>query len=135
MAEIKETIRDFLDFDIENEYYDNAKKEELVKMFKEILFEDDTTVRQFLKALFETTGTIAQQYSLVAPEGEVTEEIPTEEPIDEPEEQEDSNEPEELEDAEEMEDAEETEDAEELEDSIEESKKFYRNVASNILYD
>lgn len=79
--EIKDIIRDFTGFNVENDYYQKEKKEELVRQFKKIIYEDDNTVRQFLKAFFESSKKIAGEYSLIANEGEV-EEIPTE--IDEP---------------------------------------------------
>jgi len=123
--DIKEVIRDFVNFDIENNYYQKEDKEELVRQFKQILYEDDVTVRQFLKSFFESTKNLAEQYSLIAGEGEVVEE-----PIEEPEE------PEELEDAEEPEDEEPedaTEEIETTEESIHTNK--YVKTAANILYE
>ncbi|MFW6282042.1 MAG: hypothetical protein ACOC1O_04540 [bacterium] len=113
--EIKNIIRDFVKFDIENNYYDEEQKKELVEQFEKILFEDDVTVRKFLKSLFMSTKDLADQYSLIGREEEAVEE-----PTDEPEEMEDS--------------VEEPEDS--VEDiSFEESKKVYRTIAANILYD
>ena len=130
MADIKDVIRDFVNFDVENNYYQEDQKDELVRMFKEILFEDETTVRQFLKSFMENAKSLASQYSLVAGEGEaLAEPIAGAAEVEEIE-------PEETEDAEEVEDAEEMEDAEELEDAVEESAiARYRKAASNILYE
>lgn len=109
--EIKNIIRDFVKFDIENNYYDEEQKKELVEQFEKILFEDDVTVRKFLKSLFMSTKDLADQYSLIGRE---------EEAVEEPEEMEDS--------------IEEPEDS--VEDiSFEESKNVYRTIAANILYD
>jgi len=108
---IKDVIRDFVNFDVENDYYQDENKEEIVRMFKQIMYEDDVTVRKFLKSFFKNTKDLAKQYSLVAGEGEV-EEIPTEEPED---------------------------DGEEIEEepavTPESVKDFYRKAASNILYE
>lgn len=130
--DIKETIRDFVKFDIENDYYKEDEKKDLVKMFEEILFEDDTTVRQFLKSVFSSVKDLANDFSLVADEGEAIEEPSLEEPEDAIEEPEDS--------IEEPEDAmEEPEDAgEEPEDALEapvEHSNIYTKIAANILYE
>jgi len=118
---IKDVIRDFVNFDVENDYYQDENKEELVRQFKQIMYEDDVTVRQFLKSFFQSTKDLAKEYSLVAGEGEVTE-IPVEEPEDSVEEPEDAGE--------EPEDA-----GEEPEVTPESIKDFYRKAASNILYE
>lgn len=81
--EIKETIRDFVNFDIENDYYKDDEKVELAKKFKDILFHDDTTVRQFLKSILSNFRDVAMDYSLVAKNGDVIEE--PEDSIEEPE--------------------------------------------------
>ena len=47
--EIKKVIRDFVKFNIENDYYQKEDKEDLVVSFKKILFEDDVVVRKFIK--------------------------------------------------------------------------------------
>jgi hypothetical protein len=124
---IKNVIRDFFNFDIENDYYKEEDKDNLVKMFKEMLEEDDTTVRQFLKSLFDSGKDLANQYSLIANEGEVVEE-PMEEPEDAMEEPEDAGE--EPEDA-----GEEPEDAMEEPSEVPESYSIYRKIASNLLYE
>jgi hypothetical protein len=116
--EIKDVIRDFISFDIENNYYQKEDKEELVRNFKKIVYEDDTTVRQFLKAFFESTKKLANEYSLVAGEGEVEEE-PVEN--EEPEEDVGEEQPE-----------------EEVQDEIPEvpeSTNIYRSTAARILYE
>lgn len=105
--EVKDVIRDFVNFDIEKNYYQKADKEEIVANFKEILFADDTTVRQFLKSLFEDAKKLADKYSLIAKEGEATEE-PTNEPNNE------QTPPEE---------------------TVPESYRVYRKLASNMLYE
>jgi len=111
--EIKETIRDFVNFDIENDYYKDDEKVELAKKFKDILFYDDATVRQFLKSLLSNFREVARDYYLVAKEGGV---------IEEPDEPEDA--------------------VEEPEDSIEEPlsteesfKRIVRKSAADILYE
>jgi len=109
---IKEVIRDFVGFDIENDYYQKEKKEELVRQFKQIVYEDDATVRQFLKSFFNSTKSLAEQYSLIEGEGEAIEE-PNEMSVEEP-----------------------PEEPEEAEETAEESvKNFYRSTASNLLYE
>jgi hypothetical protein len=119
--EIKEVIRDFVSFDIEKNFYQKEDKEELVRKFKQIIFEDDVTVRKFLKSFFDSTKKLADQYSLIAKEGETTEE--------------------ELDDKEENEQGEPTEEmgdevpTAETDEKKEESYRIYRTVASNILYD
>jgi hypothetical protein len=52
--EIKEVIKNFVDFDIENNYYQKEQKEEMLRNFKKIVYEDDVTIRQFLKAFFKS---------------------------------------------------------------------------------
>jgi hypothetical protein len=118
--DINEIIKDFVNFDIEKNYYQKEDKEELVRQFKKIVYEDETNIRQFLKTFFESAKKIASEYSLVASDNE-TEEIPVE--IQEP--------------AEGEIETEEPEDASEEEPvSTEESNSAYlRKVASNILYE
>lgn len=79
--DIKDTIRDFVNFDIEKNYYQKEDKEELVRQFKKILYEDDITVRKFLKSFFEETKKLAEEYSLIAKEENI-EEIPVDEPLE-----------------------------------------------------
>jgi len=94
MAEdINRIITDFVNYDIENDYYQEDDKDELVRDFKKILYHDDPTVRQWLKAVFNSSQMLADEYDLIAKEGEA-EEVPVEEPegevvepeIEEPEE-------------------------------------------------
>jgi hypothetical protein len=121
-TEINDTIKDFVNFDIEKNYYQKEDKEELVRQFKQIVYEDETSVRQFLKSMFQSAKKLAAEYSLIVSDGE-TEEIPVE--IEEPIEGEI--------------DIEEPEDASEVEEepiSTEESNQsFMSRVASNILYE
>lgn len=114
--DIKDTIRDFVNFDVEKNYYQKEDKEELVRQFKKILYEDDITVRKFLKSFFEETKKIAEEYSLIAKEENV-EEIPVEEPTETETEEEPSE--------------------ENLENTEEEKtqESFFVKVASNILYE
>lgn len=108
--EIKETIRDFVNFDIENDYYKDDEKVELAKKFKDILFHDDATVRQFLKTILSDFRETARNFSLIAKEGEVVEE--PEDAVEEPE------------------------DSIEEPISTEESMKtFFRKSAADILYE
>jgi len=79
MSEIKEIIKDFVNFDIEKNYYQKEDKEELVRRFKKIVYEDETTIRKFLKALFEASKKLASEYSLITADKEI-EEIPAELP-------------------------------------------------------
>lgn len=120
--EINEIIKNFVNFDIENNYYQKEDKEELVRQFKKIIYEDETNIRQFLKAFFEAAKKLASEYSLVASDSE-TEEIPVE--IEEPVEGEI--------DVEEPEDA--AEETPEETETTEESASFMSKVASNILYE
>jgi hypothetical protein len=117
--EIKRAITDFTNFDVENDYYQVEDKEELVRLFKKILFEDDTTVRQFLKAFFQSTKELADEYSLLEGDEEAQEE-PVEEPSEETEEPEDA--------------AEETPEPETQEEAVD-IRKAYRSIAANILYE
>ena len=117
--EIKDIIRDFVNFDVEKNYYQKEDKEELVRDFKKILYEDDVTVRKFLKSFFILTKKLANEYSLVAKEGEAIEDINNTE-------------------NEEGDSGEETEKSSgnaEKETKVPESYKLYRSVASNILYE
>lgn len=99
--EISKVIRDFVNFDIVNNYYNKEEKEELVRQFKKIIYEDDVTIRKFLESFFEKTKQLADEYSLIGDEddvedvtdGEDDDEIDVEEPeeddeIEEPEEDE-----------------------------------------------
>lgn len=122
--EINDIIRDFVNFDIEKNYYQKEDKEELVRQFKKIVYEDEISVRKFLKAMFEASKKLASEYSLIASDSEV-EEVPVE--IEEPVEGE--IEVEEPEDASEVETEEETTTAEESNQSL------MSKVASNILYE
>ena len=118
-TEINDIIRDFVNFDIEKNYYQKEDKEELVRQFKQIVYEDEISVRKFLKAMFESAKKLASEYSLVASDSE-TEEIPVE--IEEPVEGEIE--------------VEEPEDSLEEPTSTEESNQsFMSKVASNILYE
>jgi len=127
--EIKAAIRDFVNFDVENNYYQDEDKEENVRLFKKILYEDDVTVRQFLKAFYESSKDLAKEYSLIAKEGEAEEELE-----DEPEEIISIEEPEDPE--EEIPVEEPIEDVPEKKEELEESAyhKAYRTIANNILY-
>jgi len=117
--EINDIISKFVNFDIEKNYYQKEDKEELVRQFKQIVYEDETTVRKFLKAMFESAKKLASEYSLVASDVEV-EEVPNE--IEEPIQGEIE--------------VEEPEDAAEEPTSTEESNQsFMSKVASNILYE
>jgi len=71
---IKETIRDFVKFNVEEDFYDEPLKAELVKQFKEILFDEDPVVRNFLDTLFTNIKKIADHYELIAQDSEVKEE-------------------------------------------------------------
>lgn len=119
--EINDIIRYFVNFDIEKNYYQKEDKEELVRQFKKIVYEDETNVRQFLKAFFESAKKLASEYSLVTSDSE-TEEIPVE--IPEPVEGEIE--------------VEEPEDASEETEPITQEESFnriIRHAAANILYE
>lgn len=73
MLDIKDKIKDFVNFDIEHNYYQEEEKEKLVKNFKEIIHEDDESVRKFLKAFFKSAQNLAKEYSLVINDEEVEE--------------------------------------------------------------
>jgi len=101
LDKIKKIIRDFVSFDIQNNYYQKEMKEDLVRMFKKILFEDDTTIRKFLQEFFKNTKELADEFSLISsdeealtdedledePEEEKTDETETEEETPDEEEQ------------------------------------------------
>jgi len=113
--EIKEVIRDFVKFDVEQDFYKQDKKDELVKLFKKILNEDDTRIRDFLKKFFESTKILARDFSIIAEEGEAKE-IKKDKKEEEPK----------------KEKKKETKTA----DTVPESYSgFYRRVASEILYE
>lgn len=94
---IKQSIRDFVNFNVADNYYDDDRKEELVEQFKEILFEDNVVVRKFLKEFFDSTKQLADHYGLIAkigdvedeeePEDDMEDEEMVDEPIEEPEEE------------------------------------------------
>jgi hypothetical protein len=117
MAEenIKDTIKEFVNFDIENDYYQKEQKEELVRQFKKIVYEDDKTVRQFLKSFFKSTKELAMEYSLISNEDEV-EEFSNEDIDDNTEE---VDEPENI----------------NTDETVPESLQYYRKIASNLLYE
>jgi hypothetical protein len=124
---IKDQIKKFVNFDVENDYYKEEDKDEIAKIFKEILYEDDVTVRKFLKSFFQSTKELANQYSLIGSDEEVTE-VPSEneEPEDAGEEPEDAGE----------EPTEETDGTESNDEDLPESiRKIYVKAASNILYE
>ena len=77
--DIKKVIKDFVTFDIENNYYQNEDKDEMVRNFKKIVYEDDQTIRQFLQEFFTNTKELAQQYDLIDKEGEAEETKPEDE--------------------------------------------------------
>jgi len=82
MEDIKKTIKDFVSFDVANNYYDKEEKNSLVEKFKEILFEDDVTVRKFLEKFFISTKDIASNFDLIAKDAEVKPEEETPETND-----------------------------------------------------
>jgi hypothetical protein len=141
MAEdINRIITDFVTFDIENDYYQKEEKDDLVRDFKKIVYHDDPTVRQWLKAVFDQAEKLADEYDLIAKEGEAEEEpveteIEVEDTVEEPEEEvEDTvEEPAEEETADEDEEDKELDVLEPTKESVD-IKKFYRDVASNLLY-
>jgi hypothetical protein len=125
MSDIKRKITDFVSFDISNDYYDETKKEEIIGLLKEILFEDDVTVRKFLEKLFSSASSAAKSYGLFTNQGDV--EDPEEEISDE-----------ETEEETETEDEEETEEIsdEEIDISKQESVlRKYISVAAKYLYE
>jgi len=65
MADIKKTITDLFSFDIENDYYQEDEKQALVDAFKEMLFDDNETVRKFLQAFMTSSLELAKEYELV----------------------------------------------------------------------
>lgn len=65
MANIKETITNFVSYDILKDYYKNDEKNKLVEDFKKILFEDDVRVRKFLEKWFVETAKMAKEFNLV----------------------------------------------------------------------
>lgn len=92
MADIKQKVTDFLNFDLEGKYDDDDAKEQLVDMFKDIVSENNETLLQFLKQFFETAKELAKEFDLLADE---------EEPVEDEEDQEgDEGETEEGEEAE-----------------------------------
>ena len=106
--DIKKKVSELVSFDIAENYYDEDMKNELVDAFKEILFMDDETVRQFLEKFFVSAKEAAAEFDLISsgeedfedekgeeeteepgeesegePEEEPSEEEPTEEPAEE----------------------------------------------------
>ena len=67
--DIREIIRDFVSFNIEENYYQDDNKAKLPSHLNEILFEDDEVVRSFLQKFFEQTRLLAKEYGLL-PESE-----------------------------------------------------------------
>jgi hypothetical protein len=105
--DIKEVIKDFVSFDIENNYYQTEEKDDMVRNFKKIVYEDEKTVREFLKEFFMKTKELATECDLIANEDETEEKADdatetgetedtdeTEETPEEPEASEESPEPE-----------------------------------------
>ena len=66
MADIKEIIKNFISFDVENDFYKNELKNQVVQDFKKILFEDETRVRKFLVKFFEQASELAEEFDLVS---------------------------------------------------------------------
>jgi len=121
-TEINDIVKKFVNFDIEKNYYQKEDKEELIRQFKKIIYEDETNVRQFLKAFFEAGKKLASEYSLMAPDSDI-EEIPVE--ILEP-----------VEGEIETEEPEDVSEEEPKQSTTEESaSSFMSKVAANILYE
>jgi outer membrane biosynthesis protein TonB len=135
--DIKQLVKDFVNFDIEGNYYQIEDKDEMVRTFKKIVYEDDKIVRQFLHELFAKAKEVAGTFDLIAKEGEA-EEVPTEEPEateDTPE----TETPDETEDVPEEKPEEEKEDEEDKEPEEktknESVKHRYMRAAANYLYE
>jgi hypothetical protein len=82
MKEIKDTIRDFVNFDINGNYYNKDAKEDIVRYFKKIIFEDEATVRKFLESFFDQTKKLADEFGLIAKDEDVKKEDSDEEEED-----------------------------------------------------
>ena len=91
--DIKKKVSELVSFDIAENYYDEDMKNALVDAFKEILFEDDETVRQFLEKFFAVAKEAATEFDLVASgEEDFEDEKGEEETEEEPEETEEPTE-------------------------------------------
>ncbi|MFA5484958.1 MAG: hypothetical protein WC260_01790 [Candidatus Pacearchaeota archaeon] len=65
LENIKSRIRELVTFDIETDYYDKENKEKLVSIFRDILFEDDVVVRNFLERIFSDIESHARELDLI----------------------------------------------------------------------
>jgi hypothetical protein len=64
MADLKKSVSDFLNYDVDN-IHDEESKEQLVDMFKDVISNDDETVLQFLKKFFENGKELAKEFDLI----------------------------------------------------------------------
>lgn len=98
--EIKQAIKQLVEFDIEGSYYRAETKGVLPKLFRKILFHDDIAIRAFLKELFQRMKELAQEKDLLPSdreEYETTEDAENREDLDNPEEENQETDPNEAE--------------------------------------
>jgi len=89
---IKRKIKEILSFNVEEDYYKEENKDKVIELLRDVFFDDDVVVRNFLEKLFANMETTARELELVgAPaeleveEGEDEEEVDTDEEEDEDE--------------------------------------------------
>lgn len=131
LENIKSRIKQFVSFNIETDYYDDEGKEQLALIFRDILFEDDTVVRNLLERVFSDFQTHARDLELIGLPKDVEVDDDEEEEVETDEEVEDEDEEEvEIEDEEDFGD-EETEDKSDEEETIEDSVKHKKSKQIN----
>jgi len=79
--EIKQKFKELVVFNVETDYYKEDDKEKMAAIFKDILFEDDVVVRNFLEKTFASMVETARELELIG----IPEEIEVEETEDEEE--------------------------------------------------
>ena len=73
MSNIEQKITDFVSWDVENDYYNEEKKEKLAGLLKDILSEDEVTVRKFLEKFFSDAEVAAKEFGLLVKIGDAEE--------------------------------------------------------------
>ena len=125
---IDQTITDFVSYDVVNDYYDEEQKNELVKMFEEIINEDEVTVRKFLERFFDSSKDIAKEFGFFEKSGDTEDQDDTEMET-EPEEETP------VDDEENQEEIEDESTEEEQEEMKNESHKVLADIAAYYLYE
>lgn len=73
MADIKKSVTDLVNFDVENNIHDEDAVAQLVDTFKDIVSEDDEVVVKFLQKFFTTAKELAAEFDLIANDEEEVE--------------------------------------------------------------